>query len=272
MDNLWIICMMILWSCIWSFLRRFIHKKTLWLDERSQCDHCMHVLSWYELIPVVSWLIQRGRCTHCHKSIAWSYVYTEIRSAVIFWWARWLQNSLFDLSRWQGGIIQLISIGLIYLSLFDTLYRELDIKVYLWTLWVSCLLVASRWGESSQRWLQGFVVRTLLWILVWLVWWVIYRIKYKTWWQWMWWGDILIGWLLGLLISLLPLSPLGGINTLTLSILFLYHLLISSCIGIVGQLLQHNNQKEFWFIPYMIGWFVILTIMILFFSDYIIII
>ncbi|MBP7008087.1 prepilin peptidase [Patescibacteria group bacterium] len=30
----------------------------------------MHVLSWYELIPVVSWLIQRGRCTHCHKSIA----------------------------------------------------------------------------------------------------------------------------------------------------------------------------------------------------------
>lgn len=36
----------------------------------SQCDHCRHRLTWWQLIPVGGWLSQGGRCHWCHQPIA----------------------------------------------------------------------------------------------------------------------------------------------------------------------------------------------------------
>ena len=49
-----------------SFLNVLIYRIPLKEDiaiERSHCMHCGHVLSWYELIPLISWIIQFSM--HC---------------------------------------------------------------------------------------------------------------------------------------------------------------------------------------------------------------
>lgn len=57
---------------IGSFLNvvlfRMTTEKKFW-NGRSECMHCKHILSWYELIPVLSYILQRGKCRICKKNI-----------------------------------------------------------------------------------------------------------------------------------------------------------------------------------------------------------
>ena len=62
----------VLGSCLGSFAlvigqRLPINKDAV--SSRSECDNCHHVLSWWELIPIVSYIILLGKCHHCHKHI-----------------------------------------------------------------------------------------------------------------------------------------------------------------------------------------------------------
>lgn len=49
-----------------------------YIKGRSKCDGCGHVLSWYELVPVVSYLIQKGRCRHCRAKLGYKYPLAEL--------------------------------------------------------------------------------------------------------------------------------------------------------------------------------------------------
>lgn len=51
---------------------------------RSHCSNCNHILSWYELIPIVSYIIQRGKCKNCHTKLSISYMLIEILSGILF--------------------------------------------------------------------------------------------------------------------------------------------------------------------------------------------
>ncbi len=53
------------------------------INGRSHCMHCKHVLSWFELIPVLSYLGLRGRCRKCHKHISFQYPLIELLSGCI---------------------------------------------------------------------------------------------------------------------------------------------------------------------------------------------
>ncbi len=72
---------------IGSFLNVCIHRiprrKSLSIP-RSHCPDCGHVLSWWELIPVVSFIILKGKCSNCGVSIDWQYFAVEIFTAIIF--------------------------------------------------------------------------------------------------------------------------------------------------------------------------------------------
>ena len=48
------------------------------LQGRSRCPACGHVLSAWELIPVVSWAIQRGCCRSCGERVSVRYPLTEL--------------------------------------------------------------------------------------------------------------------------------------------------------------------------------------------------
>ena len=72
-------------ACFGSFLNVIAHRsiqgRSWWGNERSKCESCGHVLSAYELIPVLSWLIQKGRCRSCGTKISVRYILIEILCA-----------------------------------------------------------------------------------------------------------------------------------------------------------------------------------------------
>lgn len=52
--------------------------------DRSRCLECQHVLSWYDLIPLVSWVSTRGRCRYCRKNIGYFEPAMELVTAASF--------------------------------------------------------------------------------------------------------------------------------------------------------------------------------------------
>lgn len=53
------------------------------LSGRSHCDSCGRLLSWYELIPLVSFFALRGRCRTCGVSLGWGPLLWEAGGAAI---------------------------------------------------------------------------------------------------------------------------------------------------------------------------------------------
>ncbi len=51
---------------------------------RSRCPRCLHTLSWYDNIPLLSWINLRAHCRHCRASIPWRYPLVEFSVAVWF--------------------------------------------------------------------------------------------------------------------------------------------------------------------------------------------
>lgn len=70
-----------------SFLNVCIDRLTTHEDivrSRSHCDYCKRILSWYELIPIVSWVIQRGKSRCCGKSLSIQYPLLELLTGAVF--------------------------------------------------------------------------------------------------------------------------------------------------------------------------------------------
>jgi len=51
---------------------------------RSHCDRCNHVLSWKDLIPVVSWTMLAGKCRYCHKKVPARNTFVELLTGLLF--------------------------------------------------------------------------------------------------------------------------------------------------------------------------------------------
>lgn len=62
---------------------RFPRNETF-LKGRSYCEHCKHLLSWLDLIPVFSFLFLLGKCRYCKKFFGWWYVSIELTTGILF--------------------------------------------------------------------------------------------------------------------------------------------------------------------------------------------
>lgn len=51
---------------------------------RSYCPHCLKILKWYDLAPVLSFFILRGKCRYCKKPISRQYPIIEIMTGILF--------------------------------------------------------------------------------------------------------------------------------------------------------------------------------------------
>ncbi len=56
---------------------------------RSHCRSCVHTLTWWENLPLVSWLALRGRCRICGTWIGWRYPLVEVAVAALWAIAIW---------------------------------------------------------------------------------------------------------------------------------------------------------------------------------------
>lgn len=72
---------------IGSFLNAAIYRLEIGesvAKGRSKCPKCGRILSWYELLPLVSFVIQKGKCRKCKEKISWQYPIVEFLTATLF--------------------------------------------------------------------------------------------------------------------------------------------------------------------------------------------
>lgn len=69
-----------------SFLNVVIlrHAREESIGGRSHCPYCNKILSFFELIPLLSYLLQRGRCRACKAALSWQYPAVEALTALLF--------------------------------------------------------------------------------------------------------------------------------------------------------------------------------------------
>lgn len=121
---------MVLGLIVGSFLSMLIPR--LHNDEkgivfgRSHCSRCKHVLTAWELIPLVSYLVQGGKCKKCKKSIGAVYPLTELATAITF-------GALFAHTMyWPEFLIYSILFSiLIFIFIYDLRYKEIHDAVML---------------------------------------------------------------------------------------------------------------------------------------------
>jgi len=76
----------ILGALIGSFLNVVIlrYNTGRGIGGRSGCFSCGKILSWFELIPLVSYFIQKGKCLTCKSAISSQYPLVEGATALLF--------------------------------------------------------------------------------------------------------------------------------------------------------------------------------------------
>ena len=130
--------------------------------KRSYCPNCGHVLSWYELIPLVSYLIQLGKCRHCKKRISFLYFFIEFASGL-----------LFMLSYYSFGFSLDLLFALVLVSLFlivvvsDLNYLMIPDEVTVTCAFLLIILSFFKSGFASTVWSIGS--GTLLFLLMYLL-------------------------------------------------------------------------------------------------------
>lgn len=160
------------------------------LSGRSKCPHCQKELTALELIPIFSFLLLGGQCRGCKKPISYQYPLVEFISAIL----TLLPIYLLGFSNIYGYLI----IPILYLFIIIFFY---DLKnfiipdILLFILFLIILIFdIIKLGRSEISLINlfwGVIIGGGLFLL--LV--VLSREK------WMGWGDVKLGFLLGLLLG-----------------------------------------------------------------------
>src|SRR3989344_9213859 len=59
------------------------------LTGRSHCESCGKMLSFLELIPVLSYLVLRGRCRNCNAPFSLQYPLVELGTGILYATVAW---------------------------------------------------------------------------------------------------------------------------------------------------------------------------------------
>lgn len=82
-----VILVFIFGLCLGSFLNVIIDRLPRgesFLFGRSHCDNCLHILAWYDLIPLLSFVSTKGACRYCHVFTGYKYPLVELLTASFF--------------------------------------------------------------------------------------------------------------------------------------------------------------------------------------------
>jgi len=84
-----------------SFLNNVAYRlvrKQEFIYGKSKCPYCGKILTWYELIPLISFIIQKGRCRNCKNKISWRYPLTELITGFFTYGCALKSNVLLNLN------------------------------------------------------------------------------------------------------------------------------------------------------------------------------
>lgn len=209
----WLIIVFILGLGVGSFLNALIfrlHSGESVAKGRSKCPKCRHELSPRDLIPIINFIWLRGKCRYCSAPISWQYPVVELVTAVLF---ALVYQYLIPSA--QTGTIEgifylvflwfLVSV-LIVIFIYDLKHYLILDKVVYPALVVSFIAVVFLPQYDFWHALIGSAVVGLFFLILVLL-------SRETW---MGWGDVKLGFLLGLAIGwplclpLLLIAFVGG--------------------------------------------------------------
>lgn len=179
-----------------SFLNCVIYrleKGESFLKGHSYCPHCRHLLSWLDLIPVLSFLFLQGKCRYCRQKISFQYPLVELSTAVMF-------LSLAIFYQYPISIISAVSLFywfvvfcfLIVIFIFDLKHYIIPDKVIFPA--IATVLIYD-FLKSDFQWKSDFVLSAFGAALFFLIIVLISRGR------WMGAGDIKLAFLMGLILG-----------------------------------------------------------------------
>jgi leader peptidase (prepilin peptidase)/N-methyltransferase len=101
-DFITLAIMTVMGVLVGSFLNVVIYRARTGkgIGGRSMCLSCGKMLTWRELVPLLSFLVQKGRCRGCGTRLSWQYPTVEFLSGLIAGTVAW-KNGL-DLVAFDG--------------------------------------------------------------------------------------------------------------------------------------------------------------------------
>jgi len=221
---------------------RFDELKTIW-STRSHCPKCKKEIVWYDLVPFFSYILLGAKCRFCKRPISYQYPIVEGFTGLVFGIIYWQ----YGLS-WEALILAVVVSIMIVIAVYDLLHSEIpDALSYLAIFFgigliLYRLVINGHLNYLSDYINYGYAILIAGGFLGLLV--VASREK------WMGKGDILLGVLMGLLLSF----P----NVLTgMFIAFVF----GSLVGLILIALKKKKMKDA--VPF--GPFLILATLVAFF-------
>ena len=124
-NSAWFLAGLLVGSTLNAAEYRLYHSMPF-MNARSQCRECQHVLQARDLIPVLSFVALRGKCRQCDATISWQYPIVELLVAVMFTASAWLFGSEAEVI-----IANIYITVLVFLFLYDLKYMLIPDKVIL---------------------------------------------------------------------------------------------------------------------------------------------
>lgn len=103
------------------------------LSGRSACLSCSHVLSWKDLVPIVSFLRLKGRCRYCESSVSLQYPIVEGLTALLFVGVSFLVPASTAVATILESVLLLIVVSLlVMITVYDIRHTIIpDVPVFL---------------------------------------------------------------------------------------------------------------------------------------------
>ncbi len=123
------------------------------INDRSECFHCGHVLTWRELFPIVSYVLQRGKCVKCGTKYGVEHVLVEIVFGTLFTLLYFTHFAQAELTLITAGwciyyTILFVVCGV--LVLYDIRHKLIPRGFTLFFLLLSCVALVIRYMQTQE--------------------------------------------------------------------------------------------------------------------------